>query len=42
MAALASSTAIRSLLYREIRALRIDDGASEVQKIVIMRALLAS
>ena len=29
-------------LYREIRALRIYEGASEVQKIVIARALLAS
>ena len=29
-------------LYREIRALRIYEGASEVQKIIIARALLAS
>lgn len=28
-------------LYREVRALRIDEGASEVQKLVIARQVLA-
>ena len=39
-AGLVSGAAVENL-YREIRAMRIYEGASDVQKIVIARSLLA-